>query len=295
MRPSAKFILVISKPMNIQLDSIRADITRAVREALAEDIGDGDITAMLIPGDQINTAEIITREDCILCGQAWLEETFAQLGGLDSIQWHAQDGEQVTAGSKLVTLRGNARRLLTGERTALNFIQLLSGTATKAHQFAQLLPNSNIKILDTRKTIPGLRTAQKYAITCGGCHNHRIGLYDMFLIKENHIAACGGITAAVEKAREIAPDKRVEVEVETREELLEAIAAKADVVMLDNFTPDDLQYAFALDKQETKYELSGNLDFANLGSVGNYKIDYCSFGALTKHITAVDLSMRVAK
>lgn len=279
--------------MNIQLDSIRSDITRAVREALAEDIGDGDITAMLIPADQTNTAEIITREDCIMCGQAWLEETFSQLGGLDSIEWHVKDGDQVQADSKLVTLKGNARTLLTGERTALNFIQLLAATATKAHQFAKLLPNSKIKILDTRKTIPGLRTAQKYAVTCGGCHNHRIGLYDMFLIKENHIAACGGITAAVEKAREIAPDKRVEVEVETREELLEAIAARADVVMLDNFDADSLQYAMNLDKQCTKYELSGNLDMGNLNTIAKLDVDYCSFGALTKHVSAVDLSLRI--
>lgn len=279
--------------MNIQLDSIRADITRAVREALAEDIGDGDITAMLIPGDQINTAEIITREDCTLCGQAWLEETFAQLGGLDSIQWHAQDGDQVTAGSKLVTLRGNARRLLTGERTALNFIQLLSGTATKAHQFAQLLPNSNIKILDTRKTIPGLRTAQKYAITCGGCHNHRIGLYDMFLIKENHIAACGGITAAVEKAREIAPDKKVEVEVETQAELTEAISAGADVVMLDNFFSTTFNLDSINKPEDIALEVSGNIGAEQISLLSEIAINFASTGELTKSITAIDLSMRI--
>lgn len=279
--------------MNIHIDSIRNDITRAVREALAEDVGSGDITAMLIPEHQNNTAEIITREDCTLCGQAWLEETFSQLGGLDSIEWHAKDGDQLKAGSKLVTLKGNARTLLTGERTALNFIQLLSGTATKAHQFAQLLPNSNIKILDTRKTIPGLRTAQKYAVTCGGCHNHRVGLYDMFLIKENHIAACGGITAAVAKAREIAPGKRVEVEVETQAELTEAISAGADVVMLDNFFSTTFNLDSINKPEDIAFEVSGNIGAEQISLLSEIAINFASTGELTKSITAIDLSMRI--
>lgn len=279
--------------MNIILDDIRTDITRAVKEALQEDIGGGDLTAMLIPEDQVNTAEIITREDCTLCGQAWLEETFIQLGGIESIKWHANDGDQVKAGSKLVTLTGNARTLLTGERTALNFLQLLSATATKAHQFAQLLKNSDIKILDTRKTIPGLRTAQKYAVTCGGCHNHRIGLFDAFLIKENHIAACGGITAAVQKARELAPGKKVEVEVETQEELLEAIEVGADVVMLDNF----FEASFDLDSEHrekgTKFEISGNIDMNKITQSQGLTIDFISSGELTKSVSAIDLSLRI--
>lgn len=279
--------------MNITLDAIRDDIKQSVTQALAEDIGTGDITAQLIPENQCNTAKIITREDAVFCGQAWLEETFAQLGGIESIHWHAKDGDHVKANTTLVELQGNTRALLTGERTAMNFMQLLSGVATKANAFVEALGESNIKILDTRKTIPGLRTAQKYAVNIGGCHNHRIGLFDAFLIKENHIAAAGGITQAVEKAREIAPNKPVEVETESLEELKEAIAAGADIAMLDNFSGEMLTDALALDRKSTKFEISGNLSLDTLHTLKDMDIDYCSFGALTKNVSAVDLSMRM--
>lgn len=279
--------------MNITLDDIRNDIQANVKAALTEDIGDGDITAMLIPETQNNTATIVTREECVVCGIAWAEETFAQLGGLDKITWHISEGDKIPAGTTLATLQGNARILLTGERTALNFLQLLSAIATKAERYTAILDDPNIHILDTRKTLPGLRNAQKYAVNIGGCHNHRIGLYDAFLIKENHILACGGITAAILRAKEIAPGKMVEVETETLEELQEAITAGADVAMLDNFSEDALQQAILLDRKQTKYELSGNLNLSNLESIKGLAIDYCSFGDLTKNVLAIDLSMRM--
>ena len=279
--------------MNLQLDDIRNDITHSVKLALEEDIGSGDITAQLIPADQTNTANIITREDCTVCGQAWLDETFKQTGGISNITWHVKEGQRVTANTLLVTLTGNARSLLTGERTALNFLQLLSGIATKAHAYADALGDSHIKLLDTRKTIPGLRTAQKYAVTVGGCHNHRVGLFDAFLIKENHIAACGGIKQAIQQAKHNEPNKKVEVEVETIDELKEAIEAHADIVMLDNFSPEQLQQAFALKNDITKYEMSGNMEIKDIAAARGLAIDYISFGGLTKHCRAVDLSMRM--
>lgn len=278
--------------MNISLDDIRQDITRAVRIALEEDIGSGDITAMLIPEDQCNTAEVITREDCVVCGVAWFNETFEQLGGVDEIHWHVKDGDFVEANTKLVTIKGNARSLLTGERTALNFLQLLSGTATRSRQYAKLVGGTGVKVLDTRKTIPGLRTAQKYAVGVGGCHNHRIGLFDAFLIKENHIAACGGIVAAVIKAREVAPGKLVEVEVENLEEFQQAVYAKADVVMLDNFCDADIASAVKI-KKDMQIEMSGNIDESVLKERKLIGVDFVSVGALTKNNTAIDLSMRI--
>ncbi|WP_185235863.1 carboxylating nicotinate-nucleotide diphosphorylase [Teredinibacter franksiae] len=280
--------------MNITLDMIRDDIERNVRDALTEDVGDGDITAELIPASKTDTAEIITREDCTFCGAAWLTETFHQLGGLTAIDWHVKDGDSIKANTKLVTLQGNTRTLLTGERTAMNFLQLLSGIATKASHYAKLVEGTDIKILDTRKTIPGLRTAQKYAVNCGGCHNHRIGLFDAFLIKENHIAACGGISAAIKRAREIAPAKKVEIETESISELKEAIAANADIAMLDNFSEAMIEQAMLLDRGASKFELSGNLTIDNLGKRTELKVDYCSFGDLTKNLVAVDLSMRIS-
>ena len=280
--------------MNITLDMIRDDIERNVRDALTEDVGDGDITAELIPTSKTDTAEIITREDCTFCGAAWLNETFHQLGGLTAIDWHVKDGDSIKANTKLVTLQGNTRTLLTGERTAMNFLQLLSGIATKASHYAKLVEGTDIKILDTRKTIPGLRTAQKYAVNCGGCHNHRIGLFDAFLIKENHIAACGGISAAIKRAREIAPAKKVEIETESISELKEAIAANADIAMLDNFSEAMIEQAMLLDRGASKFELSGNLTIDNLGKRTELKVDYCSFGDLTKNLVAVDLSMRIS-
>ncbi|WP_018414974.1 carboxylating nicotinate-nucleotide diphosphorylase [Teredinibacter turnerae] len=278
--------------MNLLLDDIRPDITRTVATALQEDVGTGDITAMLIDENKTDTATIITREDCVVCGVAWLNETFAQLGGLDEISWHVKDGQAVKANTPLVTLSGNTRILLTGERTAMNFLQLLSGIATKAAAYAKLVEDTPTKILDTRKTIPGLRTAQKYAVACGGCHNHRIGLFDAFLIKENHIAACGGIAEAVAKARQIAPGKLVEVEAETLDELQQALTAGVDVVMLDNFTTEMYEQTQKVEKT-AKYEVSGNVTLEKVKQLGGLNVDYISTGDLTKNCVAVDLSMRI--
>lgn len=276
----------------MNIDDIKPDIVRAVRIALEEDIGTGDITAELIPEEQNNKAHIITREDCVVCGQAWVDETFNQLGGLNSIKWHVNDGDKVTANTILVSLEGNTRRLLTGERTALNFLQLLSGTATTAAEYATLVEGTNIKILDTRKTIPGLRTAQKYAVRIGGCYNHRIGLFDAFLIKENHIAACGGIKSAVAKARSLYPDKKLEVEVENLDELREAIECGVDVVMLDNFTDDETEAALKLKNKNIFYEVSGNITDSSIANYHALDIDYISVGAITKYCRAIDLSLK---
>ncbi len=279
--------------MNIQLNDIQDDIRHSVDMALKEDIGSGDITAMLIPEDKHDQATIITREQCVMCGQAWLEETYRQLGGLDHIQWHVNDGDLVPANTALVTLKGRSRTLLTGERTALNFVQLLSATASKAHLYAQTLGEAKLKVLDTRKTIPGLRTAQKYAVAIGGCHNHRIGLYDAFLIKENHILACGGIAQAVSAAKKLAPHVKVEVETENLQELQQAIDAGADVAMLDNFSDAQIAEACTLARKNTQYEISGNLTRQDLAKLKQVNIDFISFGDLTKHIQAIDLSFRV--
>ena len=281
-------------PDNIRLDDISDDITRQVRAALEEDIGSGDVTAELIDEDATNDAYIITKEDCTICGTAWVDETFHQLGGLAKTHWHVKDGDKVSAGTRLVDLSGNSRKLLTGERTALNFLQLLSGVATKSAEYAKLIKGKDVKILDTRKTIPGLRTAQKYAVAVGGCHNHRIGLYDRFLIKENHIAACGGIEKAVEKARALHPDLLVEVEVETLKEFERALESQADIIMLDEFNKND--QTAAVDKLRNSrwnpyLEISGNVTRAGLANQTHG--DLVSIGALTKHVQAIDLSFRV--
>ena len=268
------------------------DIPQSVARALDEDIGSGDITAQLIPEDKQATAEVISREAAVICGRPWVEEVFQQLDNSTVIEWHIEEGDSVKANQKLFTLKGNARVLLTGERAALNFLQTLSATATVASEYAALAPNSEIKILDTRKTIPGLRLAQKYAAAVGGCQNHRIGLYDAFLIKENHIAACGGIHQAIEKAREISADKPVEVEVENLEELHQALAAKADIVMLDNFSPADINALSAIDLGNTKIEVSGDITEEKLRGYNHGAINFISSGSITKHIRAVDLSMR---
>ena len=269
------------------------DIQTVVKHALEEDIRDGDITAMLIPENNRAEAKVITREHAIVCGQPWVDEVFRQLDPEVEIEWLVKDGDEVQPEQTLFKLKGPARSLLTGERTALNFLQTLSGTATTSHEYAKLVVGTNIKILDTRKTIPGLRLAQKYAVTVGGCHNHRIGLYDAFLIKENHIAACGGITAAVAKAREVAPGKHVEVEVESIEELQQAIDAEADIVMLDNFDSDTIKAAIAINQGRVKLEVSGNLESGNLTQKTITGIHYLSSGSLTKHCQAIDFSMRL--
>ena len=270
-----------------------ADIPQCVARSLQEDIGHGDITAMLIPPEKDAQAVVISRDKAVICGRPWVDEVFRQLDPNTSIEWHIDEGDEVSPNQRLFTLSGNARVLLTGERAALNFLQTLSATATLARQYASLAINSDVRILDTRKTIPGLRLAQKYAVTIGGCDNHRLGLYDAFLIKENHIAACGGIAKAVAQARKIAADKKVEVEVESLEELQQALAAKADVVMLDNFSPADIEALKEVDFGETKIEVSGNITEETVQQYISSAVNYISSGSLTKHIRAVDLSMRL--
>ena len=274
-------------------EATAADIPATVARALQEDIGTGDITAMLIPADKQARAAVISRETAVICGRAWVDEVFRQLDPATQIEWHINEGDLVSPEQRLFTLEGNARILLTGERAALNFLQTLSATATLAREYADLAAGSDVKILDTRKTIPGLRLAQKYAETVGGCHNHRIGLYDAFLIKENHIAACGGIAEAVAQARTIAADKLVEVEVESVDELHQALGAKADVVMLDNFSPADIAALAAIDFGDTRIEVSGNITAETVQQYISSAVNYISSGSLTKHIRAVDLSMRL--
>lgn len=275
------------------MTDLQADIIQSVTMALAEDIGSGDITAQLIPVTQQAEARVITREDCIFCGKAWVEEVFRQIDMDVVVHWKVADGDKVAANTELFTLSGNARSLLTGERAALNFVQTLSGTATISHEYAQRVAHTKVKLLDTRKTIPGLRTAQKYAVTCGGCHNHRVGLYDAFLIKENHIAAAGGISNAVAAAHRIAPGKPVEVEVENFDELQQALDANADIIMLDNFSIEDMSQAVVMNAGKAKLEASGNVTKETLVTIAETGVDYISIGALTKHCRAVDLSMRV--
>ena len=274
-------------------EATAADIPATVARALQEDIGTGDITAMLIPADKQARAAVISRETAVICGRAWVDEVFRQLDPATQIEWHINEGDLVSPEQRLFTIEGNARILLTGERAALNFLQTLSATATLAREYADLAAGSDVKILDTRKTIPGLRLAQKYAVTVGGCHNHRIGLYDAFLIKENHIAACGGIAEAVAQARTIAADKLVEVEVESVDELHQALGAKADVVMLDNFSPADFATLAAIDFGDTRIEVSGNITAETVQQYISSAVNYISSGSLTKHIRAVDLSMRL--
>ena len=267
-------------------------ITANVRAALAEDVGTGDLSAQLVPAAQMARARVITRERAIVCGQAWVDEVFRQLDPEVVVTWHCADGDAVEANQTLFELSGRARSLLTGERSALNFLQLLSGTATRCRHFADLVEGLPAKLLDTRKTIPGLRIAQKYAVSCGGCHNHRIGLYDAFLIKENHIAACGSIAAAIRAAREQAPGKPVEVEVETMAQLAEALEARADSVMLDNFDLAQMREAVAFTAGRTVLEASGGVNESTLRAIAETGVDYISIGTLTKDCKAIDLSLR---
>ena len=276
------------------------DVTSAVKVALSEDLNglhvdQGDITANLIPAKQSITADIITREDCVLAGAAWVSETFTQLDKNIQLKWYAKDGDVLKANQPIVRVSGNARRILTGERTALNFLQSLSGTATVVAKCVKELAGSNTQLLDTRKTLPGMRLAQKYAVTCGGGKNHRIGLYDAYLIKENHILACGSIHAAVAKARRHNADLPVEVEVENIQELHQAIEAKVDVVMLDNFSLGMLKQAVIVNKGQCKLEVSGNITIESLRALSAIGVDFISSGALTKHVHAIDLSLRVIK
>lgn len=260
--------------------------------ALAEDIGAQDITASLIPAEQQGVARIITRQDMVLAGQPWVDQLFATLDPQVNVTWLAEEGSHLCANQPFLQLSGSARSLLTGERAALNFLQTLSAVATKVAHYVALIEGLPTQILDTRKTIPGLRIAQKYAVTVGGGQNHRIGLYDAFLIKENHIAACGGIVQAIKTARQIAPDKPVEVEVESFVELEQALAAGADIVMLDNFSLADMRQAVQYVAGRCKLEASGNINQQTLRAVAETGVDYVSMGTLTKDVQAIDLSMR---
>ncbi|MGP5565708.1 carboxylating nicotinate-nucleotide diphosphorylase [Vreelandella alkaliphila] len=274
---------------NALAEEIRASAARL----LAEDIGPGDITAQLIPENQWATASIITREPAVLCGVAWVDEIFRRLDNRVTLRWQAADGDSLQADQCFLELEGPARSLLTGERAALNMLQTLSATATSTRHYIDLIEGTNVRLLDTRKTLPGMRLAQKYAVTCGGGHNHRIGLWDAFLIKENHITACGGIQAAVEQARKLASDLPVEVEVETFEELDQALAAKADIIMLDNFALEDLHVAVEINGGRATLEASGNVGAATLKAIADTGVDCISSGALTKDLKSIDLSMRI--
>lgn len=261
-------------------------------QAIHEDLGDGDLTASLMPEDMRSKASLITRENAVLCGTCWFDSVFRQLDENIKIQWHAKDGDDIFKNQKLCTLEGPVRALLTGERTAINFVQTLSGTATTTREYARILEGTTTKLLDTRKTIPGLREAQKYAVRCGGGHNHRIGLFDGILLKENHIAASGSITKAVNAAKERYPEMPVEVEVETFDQLNEAIEASADIILLDNFSLNDMREAVAINNGHAKLEASGGFDMDALRETAETGVDYISVGSLTKHVRAVDLSMR---
>ena len=268
-------------------------ISEQITRALIEDVGDGDITAHLVDPHLPASATIITREPGVLCGVHFATETFRQVDAACTLSWQPSDGDHINADDVLCHISGPARALLTAERTALNFLQLLSGTATIASQYAARVAHTDVKLLDTRKTVPGFRLAQKYAVACGGCHNHRIGLFDAFLIKENHIAAAGGIREAVASARALAPDKRVEVEVENAAELDLALEAGADRIMLDNFNLDALRAAVTHTNGRAELEASGNVTDDTLVAIAETGVDLISIGALTKHVRALDLSMRL--
>lgn len=266
-----------------------ADIARF----LAEDVGEGDLTAALIPESLPARAEVATREDMVLCGQSWFDAVFRRLDPAVSIEWRARDGESLSAGTVLCILFGSARALLTGERTALNLLQTLSATASMARRYADAVRGTRATVLDTRKTLPGLRLAQKYAVRCGGCANHRMGLYDGILIKENHILAAGSLTAAVRAARARHPSLPVEVEVENLPELAEALAAGAERILLDNFTLEAMRRAVEFTGGRARLEVSGNVTLESIRTIAETGVDFISVGGLTKHLHAIDLSLRV--
>ena len=279
-----------------QLDSknLYADMRRNVADALTEDIGDGDITAKLVPFDCIGEAVITAKEKAIVCGTGWVDEVFYQIDPEVRVRWSVKDGDEVEAGQGICQLTGRARSLLAGERTALNYLQTLSGTATRSWSYCKLIEGTSVKLLDTRKTLPGMRLAQKYAVRCGGCHNHRMGLYDAYLVKENHIAACGGIALAINKARRLAPEKSIEVEVEDIEEFYQALEASPDIIMLDNFGIEDMRTAVRLAAGRVVLEASGGITEAVLIDIARTGVDYISLGTLTKDLEAIDLSMRLS-
>lgn len=276
--------------------TIHTDIVETVRRALAEDVGTGDLTAGLIPDDRTARAQVVTREDAILCGCAWFDEVFRQLDTRVRTIWKAPDGEAIRAGRTLCQIEGPARAILTGERTALNFLQTLSGVATRTRSYVAAIRGTHAVILDTRKTVPGLRLAQKYAVRCGGGRNHRLGLYDGILIKENHIAAAGSIAAALKAAKDAAaPGLLVEIEVENLQQLREALAAGAGRVLLDNFELEVLRAAVQTAQRRAQIEVSGGITLANVRTIAETGVDFVSVGDLTKNITAVDLSLRFEK
>ena len=272
------------------------DLDAQVAAALREDVGSGDATALLVPATQRVQGRVITREDAVLCGRPWVEATFSQLDPSIALTWHAGDGDRIAANSVIFEISGPARAVLTGERTALNFLQLLSATATVARRFADAVAGTGCRILDTRKTLPGLRTAQKYAVRCGGAQNHRIGLYDMVLIKENHIAAAGSLPGAITAARRVAPNLPVEVEVESLAEFQEALAASPDIILLDELSLEDMRKAVEINRSyhhPVKLEASGSVSLETVRAIAATGVDFVSVGSLTKHVRAIDLSMRL--
>jgi nicotinate-nucleotide pyrophosphorylase (carboxylating) len=272
-------------------------LAQQVTLALAEDVGQGDITAQLVPATQRVNGKVITREEAVLCGRPWVTETFRQLDPTIRMTWHVNDGDRITPNQTLFEIEGLARPVLTGERTALNFLQLLSATATATKRYVDAIAGTGCIIIDTRKTLPGLRTAQKYAVLCGGAQNHRMGLFDQVLIKENHIAAAGSLTKAIEAARRVAGSRKVEVEVETLAEFEEALQAAPDIILIDEFSLADMKTAVAINKtskgHRAKLEASGSVTMETVRSVAETGVDYISIGGITKHIRAVDLSMRL--
>lgn len=272
---------------------LRQSRVENVAQSLREDIGDGDITAQLIAADTQGSGRVITREHATVAGIEWVNEVFRQVDPTVTLAWEVKDGDKVAPDQVLFRMTGPARSLLTAERAALNWLQTLSGVATVCASYAELVAHTDVRLLDTRKTLPGLRLALKYAVTCGGCYNHRIGLWDAFLIKENHISACGSIARAVDEARRIAPGRPVEVETENMDELEQALAAGADVIMLDEFSLADMRAAVALTGGRARLEASGGINDQTLVPVAETGVDYISIGALTKDVKAVDLSMRL--
>lgn len=269
-------------------------LTENVSTSLAEDIGSGDITALLIPKQQMCNAHVLCREEAIICGIPWVNEVFHQLDSKIKLNWLCAEGDRVKDNTKIVKIVGNTRAILTGERTALNFLQMMSGTATRTRENVDLIQDTQAILLDTRKTIPGLRAAQKYAVKIGGGSNHRQGLFDAYLIKENHIQSCGGITLAIETARKLNPNKILEIEVKDLEEFNEAMTAMPDIIMLDNFSRTDIEQAVKINKGRVKLEASGGINQNSLSSIAKTGINYISVGSLTKHCRAIDLSLIVA-
>ena len=273
--------------------TVPSDIAKLVTFSLQEDVGTGDITAELIPIDKTISAKLISRDNGVFCGRPWADEIFQQVDSSITANWYIEEGAKLSPDQTLLQISGSARSILTAERTVLNFLQTLSAVSTISQHYASLVRHTSVKLLDTRKTLPGLRSAQKYAVRVGGCFNHRLGLFDAFLIKENHIAACGGIEAAVSKAKTLYPNKPVEIEVQNLNELELAISAEADTVMLDNFECSNILKAVKLNGGRVKLEASGGIEADMLVSIAETGVDYISLGALTKNCQAIDLSLLI--